>query len=149
MSAAERMPPSPLYVSAREVVNLTGVSLKTVRRRIKDGTLPRVRLGRRVLIPFAALLGDDPRAQEPRPEPTEAPSMATAPTATPHRSVDPAGRLLPLTDEERRARSEALGRALDDIAGMTDDSDTDEVWRDVMRGIDETRPHRPLFEGSY
>ena len=36
---------------------------------------------------------------------------------------------------------------LDEIAGMTDETDTDEVWRDVMRGIDESRPHRPLFVG--
>jgi len=42
------------------------------------------------------------------------------------------GRLKPLTDHERRARTEALGRALDDIAGMTDETDTDEVWRDVI-----------------
>jgi hypothetical protein len=54
-----------------------------------------------------------------------------------------------LTDQARRARSEALGRALDEIAAMTDETDTDEVWQEVMRDIDETRPHRPLFEGSY
>jgi hypothetical protein len=76
--------------------------------------------------------------------------MAIAPTPARPGAVDTAtGRLQPLTDQERRARSEALGRALDEIAGMIDETDTDEVWRDVMRGIDESRPHRPLFEGSY
>jgi hypothetical protein len=76
--------------------------------------------------------------------------MAIVPTPARPGAVDPAtGRLQPLTDQERRARSEALGRVLDEIAGMTDETDTDEVWRDVMRGIDESRPHRPLFEGSY
>ena len=76
--------------------------------------------------------------------------MAIAPTPARPSTVDHAtGRLQPLTDEQRLARSEALGRALDEIAGMTDETDTDEVWRDVMRGIDEGRPHRPLFEGSY
>src|SRR3954470_15661597 len=30
-----------------------------------------------------------------------------------------------------QALDEALGRALDEIAAMTDESDTDEVWRDV------------------
>lgn len=76
--------------------------------------------------------------------------MAIAPTPARSGAVDLAtGRLRPLTDQERRARTEALGRALDEIAGMTDETDTDEVWRDVMRGIDEGRPHRRLFEGSY
>src|SRR6478735_8375436 len=65
-------------------------------------------------------------------------------------TIDPAtGRLQPLTDQACRARSGALGRALEEIAAMTDETDTDEVWRDVMRRIDEPRPHRPLFEGSY
>jgi hypothetical protein len=76
--------------------------------------------------------------------------MAVAPTPSRPGTVDVAtGRLLPLTDQERRARSEALGRALDEIAGMTDETDTDQVWRDILRGIDAGRPHRPLFEGSY
>jgi hypothetical protein len=75
--------------------------------------------------------------------------MAVAPTTPPPAAVDPAtGRLLPLSDEQRRARSEALTRALDEIAGITDETDTDEVWRDALRGIDESRPYRPLFEGS-
>jgi hypothetical protein len=75
--------------------------------------------------------------------------MAIVPTPARPGAIDPnTGRLRPLTDEERRARSEELRRALDEIAGMTDETDTDEVWRDVMRGMDESRPHRPLFEGS-
>ena len=76
--------------------------------------------------------------------------MSIAPTPTRTGGVDTAtGRLRPLSDQERKARSAALGHALDEIAEMTDETDTDEVWRDVMRGIDESRPHRPLFEGSY
>jgi hypothetical protein len=68
----------------------------------------------------------------------------------PSAAIDPStGRLKPLTDEERAARLEALSRAFDEIDGMTDGTDTDEVWRDVLRGIDESRPHRPLFEGAY
>ena len=59
------------------------------------------------------------------------------------------GKLQPLTDQERQLRSAALGRALDEIGGITDQTDTDEVWREVLRGIDEGRPHRLLFEGSY
>jgi hypothetical protein len=77
--------------------------------------------------------------------------MATMPVATNLTSaIDPeTGRLKPLTSEERRARSEALKRALDEMAQISDETDTDEVWRAVFRGIDETRPHRPLFEGQY
>lgn len=39
--------------------------------------------------------------------------------------------------------------ALDRIEQITDKTDTDEVWADVFRGIDEARPHRPLFRGMY
>jgi hypothetical protein len=64
--------------------------------------------------------------------------------------IDPAtGRLRPLSDEERRTRSTALRRALEEIAEITDETDTDEVWADVFRGIDASRPHRKLFEGLY
>jgi hypothetical protein len=117
-------------------VNLTGVSLKTVRRRIKDGTLPRVRLDRRVLIPFAALLGDDPRAQEPHPEPLEAPHMATAPTLSPHRDVDATGRALPMTDEEiRRWAAEAI-RGLQAVDDMGDEEEQRETLEYLIRAID-------------
>lgn len=76
--------------------------------------------------------------------------MAIAPTPAPPHGVDPeTGRLLALTVEQRQARSESLARALDQIEQLTDATDTDAVWSDVMRGIDESRPHRPLFEGSY
>lgn len=144
MPAAAKLSTRPRYGSAADVAALTGLSLKTVRRRVKDGTLRGVTLGRRVLIDLDAL--DRPRTPEPS-------AMATTHTPAPavaDGDVDTStGRLRPLTDEQRRARSAELARALDDIAGMTDETDTDEVWRDVLRGIDEGRPHRPLFEGSY
>jgi hypothetical protein len=59
------------------------------------------------------------------------------------------GRLLPLTEEELQARREAILADLDENDATTDETDTDEVWREVMRGINESRPHRPLFEGMY
>lgn len=75
--------------------------------------------------------------------------MSVAPTPSRPGAVDPAtGRLQALTDRERKARSEALRLVLEEIADITDQSDTDEVWREVMRGIDEGRAHRPLFEGK-
>ena len=49
-----------------------------------------------------------------------------------------------------QARTQALAKAfeaMDAIAGG--ETDSDEVWRQVMQGIDESRPHRPLFEGAY
>ena len=141
MSVASRLLPPPRYGSAAEVSALTGLSVKTIRRRIKDGSLRGVRLGRRVLIPLDAI---------DRPQPSEAPLMAIAPTPARPGGVDPTtGRLRHLTDEERRARSEALNRGLDELEQITDETDTDEMWREFMRGIDEGRPHRPLFEGMY
>ena len=65
--------------------------------------------------------------------------MATDATISPFRSVDANGRIRPLTDEERRARSEALVRALDEIAAITDETDTDEMWEAFKRGLDEDR----------
>lgn len=49
------MAPNKLTLSAHEVAEVLGVSLLTVRRRIADGTLPAVRIGRRIVVPRAAL----------------------------------------------------------------------------------------------
>jgi hypothetical protein len=58
------------------------------------------------------------------------------------------GRLRLLTDEERRHHIESARQRLAEIAGMTDD-DPSGAFEDFMRGIDEGRPHRPLFQGMY
>jgi hypothetical protein len=64
--------------------------------------------------------------------------------------IDPVtGRILPISDEERAARRAAAIRAIKAIGRITDETDTDERWREVYRGIDESRPHRKLFEGMY
>ena len=110
-------------------------------RSANEGSLRKVGLVRLILTLFDAT--DYPEAEE-------SPHMAITPMSARPGTVDTdSGPIQPLTDQERRARSEALGRALDEIAGMTDETDTDQVWQDVMRGIDENRPHRPQFEGSY
>ena len=76
--------------------------------------------------------------------------MEIVPKSTNPNTIDlKTGRLLPLTDEQRKARSEALARALDEIDEITDETDTDETWRNIFRSIDEGRPDRPLFEGQY
>ena len=43
------------YLSANEVADRLGISLRTVRRRIADGTLPSVKVGGTVRIPISAL----------------------------------------------------------------------------------------------
>jgi len=66
----------------------------------------------------------------------------------PPRAVDEQGRLIPLSAEERKARSEAAIRALNAIGKITDETDTDENWGEFFRGIDANRPlGQKLFEG--
>ena len=67
----------------------------------------------------------------------------------PPRALDEHGRLIPLSDEERKARAEAAVRALKAIEKITDESDTEETWAEVFRDLDAGRPHRPLFKGFY
>jgi excisionase family DNA binding protein len=45
----------PDYLTAAEAASRLGISLRTVRRRIADGSLPSARIGRAVRIPAAAL----------------------------------------------------------------------------------------------
>jgi excisionase family DNA binding protein len=45
----------PDYLTAAEAATRLGISLRTARRRIADGSLPSVRIGRAVRIPAAAL----------------------------------------------------------------------------------------------
>ena len=55
------------------------------------------------------------------------------------RSVDEAGRALPMSEAEIRARAEIVIRALDRIAEIADETDTDAMCEAVERGIDEDR----------
>ncbi len=61
--------------------------------------------------------------------------------------TDDRGRIV-LTDEERAARREAAIRTLRAIQRL-DRRDPPGTAERFMRGIDENRPHRPLFEGMY
>ena len=68
----------------------------------------------------------------------------------PRSGVDARGRLLPLTEEERKAQSERMRLSLERVEAIPEDeTDSDEIWEAFMRGIDEGRPHRKLFEGRY
>jgi len=62
--------------------------------------------------------------------------------------LGPDGKFRKETEEERRKRLESARRRLREIAEIPNDPDDppDETW---MRAIDELRPHRPVFKGSY
>ena len=66
----------------------------------------------------------------------------------PPSGLGPDGKLRLETDEERRLRLERARRRLREIAEIPNgpDDPPDEEW---MRAIDELRPHRPVFKGSY
>ncbi len=67
----------------------------------------------------------------------------------PPRALDEKGRLIPLSQEERLARSNAAMRALKAIPSIADD-DPPGIDEEIMRGIDENRPPgQKLFEGMY
>ncbi|MEO6809489.1 MAG: hypothetical protein ABI353_10310 [Isosphaeraceae bacterium] len=66
----------------------------------------------------------------------------------PPRTLDARGRLVPISPEERKARSEAAIRAIRAIR-QRPDNDPPGTEAAFMRGIDEERPHRKLFEGMY
>jgi excisionase family DNA binding protein len=148
MSAVAKTAPGPRYGSVAELAAYTSLSPKTIRRLIESGALRALRVGRRVLVPFEDIDQHFERMKDRRSRTREVPTIAITPTPARPSSVDPqTGRLLPLTDEERRERSEALGRALDHVDQITDSTDTDERWAEVQRNIDEGRPDRPLFGG--
>jgi hypothetical protein len=66
----------------------------------------------------------------------------------PPRQLDERGRLIPLSLEERKARSEAAIRTLKAIRARPDDDPSD-IEEQMMRGIDANRPMgRKLFEGK-
>ena len=94
-----------------------------------------------------ALRPDDPlpdrRSQEPLCD-----EHGPIPTFPP-REFDEHGRLVPLSPEERKLRSEALIRAINAIRSRPDHDPPDTMER-MMRGIDANRPPgRKLFEGYY
>jgi excisionase family DNA binding protein len=142
-TAAAKIGPAPRYGSPAEVAALLGLSTKTIRRMIAADSVPSYRVGRRVLVPYR----DADRVVR-RNRNRRAPTMAVAPPTEPP-LIDPAtGRLRPLSDEERRARSARLLRTLEEIAKITDETDTDENWAEVFRGLDAARPEYPPAEGD-
>src|SRR5215831_12271113 len=78
-----------------------------------------------------------------KPEPIRPPGGELPPSA-----LGPDGKFLQLREEERREQLESARRRLREIAEIPDgpNEPPDEEW---MRGINEMRPHRPLFQGMY
>ena len=64
------------------------------------------------------------------------------------RLFDKQGQWITPSPVERKARSEALARAIREIE-TTPDDDPPGIEAEMMRAIDSERPHRPLFEGMY
>jgi hypothetical protein len=62
--------------------------------------------------------------------------------------LGPDGKLLRMSDEERRQHLESARRRLAEIDEMTDE-DPPGAFEEFMRGLDEGRPHRPMFKGYY
>lgn len=44
-----------VFLSRKETAKKLGICIPTLERRLKDGTLPSIRIGRRILIPADAL----------------------------------------------------------------------------------------------
>jgi hypothetical protein len=128
---------SPAEVAAGRTVHQDG----TVRRVITTRPIPAYRIGRRVLVEYR---NADQFVRQSRSVPTMA---IVQPAETP--LIDPTtGKLRPLSDEEHRACSEALHRGLEEIDSITDETDTDEVWDEVFRGLAAARPPYPPGNGD-
>ena len=77
---------------------------------------------------------------------SKADELTAAPV--PPSCLGPDGRFRSETEEVRRKRIESARNRLREIAEIPNDPDDppDQKW---MRAIDELRPHRPVFKGSY
>ena len=137
MSALAKALPAPRFGSVAQMATYTGLSPKTIRRRVEDGSIRGVKFGRRLLIPFEDIDRHLNDVTEPRPGTQEPSTMAIAPTTvSPHRSVDSTGRALPMTDAEVRARAEVAIRALDAIDDMGDEEEQRQTLEALMEAID-------------
>jgi hypothetical protein len=64
--------------------------------------------------------------------------------------LGPDGKLPRISEEEHRRYIESALRRLDEVEQIPDgDDDPPDALEQMMRGIDETRAHRPLFKGYY
>lgn len=67
------------------------------------------------------------------------------------RSVDEHGRCKPMSDVEWEEKMATVPRLLDDLNAITDESETEAMWEEFERNIDQERRDagmRTLFEGQ-
>ena len=99
--------------------------------------------------PPAASASDEKPPVSPASSPGSSQAAESPFAEWPYRDVDPrTGRLRPISDEEWRARMEALTRELAEIDAQ--DDTPEEVYDEIERGIDEERRRQgrpPAFEG--
>ncbi len=62
--------------------------------------------------------------------------------------LGPDGKLRKMSEEERQQHLESARRRLAEIDQMTDE-DPPGAFEEFMRGLDQSRPHRPMFKGYY
>jgi hypothetical protein len=70
------------------------------------------------------------------------------PDSLPPSCLGPDGKLPRMSEEERRQHLESVRRRLAEIEQMTDE-DPPGAFEEFMRGLDEGRPHRPMYKGYY
>lgn len=63
------------------------------------------------------------------------PGEVVGTSLTPPPLFDAQGHPIPSAIEWHKAHAEELNRALDDLALITDETDTDEVWDEVFRNL--------------
>src|SRR5262245_33272991 len=76
----------------------------------------------------------DPRRRDVRPE------------SLPPACLGPDGKLPRMSEEVRRQHLESVRRRLAEIGQMTGE-DPPGAFEEFLRGIDEGRPHRPMYKG--
>ncbi len=54
---------------------------------------------------------------------------------TPPRSTDERGRLLPITDEQRRGMAASWDETVRELETMVDETDTPELWDEILRNL--------------
>jgi hypothetical protein len=74
--------------------------------------------------------------------------ITVRPTTLPRSCLGPDGKLPLESEEERRNRLESVRKRLAEIEQMTEE-DPPGAFEEFMRGLDEGRPHRPMFKGYY
>lgn len=143
MSSAAEAIPTRSYYSAAELAGRAGLSLRTVRRRVADGSLRAVRLGHRILIPAEALDRHILPIADARPQPKETPDMTTARTTT----AEPPPYVPAVSAEELTSNGRGLVELLDsweDDGDEAEQRETMEVLRESL-GARRVSSARNLF----